>query len=67
MTSGRLDVAEDDFRKVGYGGGSKIDFGSCEFLKEALGKLDMCHHHYRCTPLPHLLEFVKEKSGKRRY
>ena len=31
------------FRKVGCGGGSRLDSGSCEFLGEALGTRDTCH------------------------
>ena len=30
-------------RKVGCGGGSMLNFGSCEFLGEALGSWDTCH------------------------
>ena len=32
MASGRLDVAEDVFKKVGCDGGSKLDSGSYGFL-----------------------------------
>ena len=35
MTSGRSDVAEDDFGKVGCGGGSRLDSGSCRLLEKS--------------------------------
>ena len=35
MTWGRLDVAEDNFRKVGYDGGFWLDFESCGFLAKS--------------------------------
>jgi len=44
MTSGRSDVAEDDFGKAACGGGSRLDSESCELLRRVLGNKDMCHH-----------------------
>jgi len=35
MTSGLSDVTEADFGKTGYGGGSRLDSESCEFLGES--------------------------------
>ena len=43
-SSGRSDVVEADFGKVGYGEGSGLDPGSCEFLEKVLGSCDTCHH-----------------------
>jgi len=35
MTSKKLDVADDDFGKVGCGEGYELDSGSCGLLEES--------------------------------
>ena len=44
LWDGRVFGTKDDSRKIGCGEYSEMDSKSCEFLGEALGNLNTCHH-----------------------